>query len=105
MNFFFICHSLYSYWERRRRNNESAKRSRESRRRKEMQTTIGIMVLEQENVKLRAEVNLLREELNRLRQNELLQYLMMNNNNNKTTTTAAAAQSPDLIKINHQNRL
>lgn len=69
-----------------------------------MQTTIGIMVLEQENVKLRAEVNLLREELNRLRQNELLQYLMMNNNN-KTTTTAAAAQSPDLIKINHQNRL
>ena len=66
------------YWERRRRNNESAKRSRESRRRKEMQTTISIMVLKQENVKLRAEVNFLREELNRVRRNDLLQYFMLN---------------------------
>ncbi|KAH9414934.1 uncharacterized protein LOC113796313 [Dermatophagoides pteronyssinus] len=67
-----------AYWERRRRNNESAKRSRESRRRKEMQTTISIMVLKQENVKLRAEVNFLREELNRVRRNDLLQYFMLN---------------------------
>lgn len=65
-----------AYWERRRRNNESAKRSRESRRKKEVQTSQRILYLEQENVRLQAEVNLLREEVARLRENEWFQYLM-----------------------------
>ncbi|KAJ6223654.1 hypothetical protein RDWZM_002199 [Blomia tropicalis] len=65
-----------AYWERRRRNNESAKRSREIRRLKEMQTNKKITYLEQENVKLQAENHFLREELERLRRNEIFPYLV-----------------------------
>ena len=78
MKHVFICSilspTLSRYWERRRRNNESAKRSREIRRAKELQTSKRIMYLEQENVKLQAEVSFLREELNRIRDHELLSY-------------------------------
>ncbi|CAG2175866.1 unnamed protein product [Oppiella nova] len=57
-----------SYWERRKRNNESAKRSREVRRVKEYQSNARLMYLEEENIKLRAEVNTLRDEIGKLRQ-------------------------------------
>ena len=59
---------MFSYWERRKRNNESAKRSREVRRVKEQQTNHRVAFLEQENVKLRAEVDTLREEIGKLRE-------------------------------------
>lgn len=87
-----------AYWERRRRNNLSgkfhplhrfwlvassnvfycklAKVSREHRKFREVQTNKRIMYLEQENVKLQTEVGFLREELNRLREKELLPYLV-----------------------------
>lgn len=66
-----------AYWERRKRNNESAKRSRELRRIKEAQQSSKVTVLEQENLRLRTEVDMLREELNKLRE-----ILYTNNNNN-----------------------
>lgn len=50
--------------------------SREHRRFKEVQTNKRIMYLEQENCKLQTEVGFLREELNRLREKELLPYLV-----------------------------
>lgn len=56
-----------AYWERRKRNNESAKKSREMRRWKEQQTTFRVKVLEQENLKLKTEVTMLRNELENFR--------------------------------------
>lgn len=56
-----------AYWERRKRNNESAKKSREMRRWKEQQTTFRVRVLEQENLKLKTEVTMLRNELENFR--------------------------------------
>ena len=55
-----------SYWERRRKNNEAAKRSRDSRRQKEEEIAMRAAFLEQENLKLRAQVALLKTETSRL---------------------------------------
>lgn len=57
-----------AYWERRKRNNESAKRSRELRRRKEQQTTMRVIYLEQDNLKLKTEVDMLRTEVEKLQE-------------------------------------
>ena len=57
-----------AYWERRKRNNESAKRSREMRRMKEQQTTMRVIYLEQDNLRLKTEVDMLRTELEKLRE-------------------------------------
>ncbi|XP_054153433.1 nuclear factor interleukin-3-regulated protein-like [Oppia nitens] len=57
-----------AYWERRKRNNESAKRSREVRRVKEIHSNARLMFLEEENIKLRAEVDTLRDEIGKLRE-------------------------------------
>ena len=65
-----------AYWERRKRNNESAKRSRELRRYKEQQTTMRVIYLEQDNLKLKTEVDMLRTELEKLRE-----ILFTRNNN------------------------
>ncbi|CAG5127795.1 unnamed protein product [Candidula unifasciata] len=56
-----------AYWERRRKNNDAAKRSRDARRAKEEEIAIRATFLEQENLKLREEVALLRTETHRLR--------------------------------------
>ncbi|XP_076328209.1 hepatic leukemia factor-like isoform X2 [Tachypleus tridentatus] len=55
-----------AYWERRKKNNESAKRSRELRRCKEEQTKYKVALLEQENLQLKAEVAMLRKELEKV---------------------------------------
>jgi hypothetical protein len=55
-----------SYWERRRKNNEAAKRSRDSRRQKEEHIAMKAAYLEQENLKLRAQVALLKNETAKL---------------------------------------
>ncbi|KRY10765.1 Protein giant [Trichinella patagoniensis] len=47
-----------AYWERRRRNNEAAKRSRDARRAKEEEIALRAAMLEQENLKLKAQLNL-----------------------------------------------
>ena len=55
-----------SYWERRRKNNEAAKRSRDSRREKEEEIAMRAAFLEQENLKLRAQVAILKNETAKL---------------------------------------
>lgn len=55
-----------AYWERRRKNNDAAKRSRDARRAKEEEIALRAVVLEQDNMKLRAEVSILKSELARL---------------------------------------
>ena len=55
-----------AYWERRRKNNDAAKRSRDARRMKEEEIAIRAVYLEQDNMKLRAEVSILKSELARL---------------------------------------
>ena len=55
-----------SYWERRRKNNEAAKRSRDSRRAKEEEIAMRAAFLEQENLKLRAQVAILKNETAKL---------------------------------------
>ena len=67
------CHSIpdnqkdSSYWEKRRKNNDSAKRSRDGRRQKEEQIAMRMALLENENVRLRAETSLLQSEVDKLR--------------------------------------
>lgn len=56
-----------AYWERRRKNNDAAKRSRDARRAKEEEIAVRATLLEQENLKLREELALLRTETHRLR--------------------------------------
>ena len=56
-----------SYWDKRKKNNMSAKRSREARRLKEEQSAVRVVCLEEENLRLRTEVSMLKEEVNRLR--------------------------------------
>ncbi|KAL3083275.1 hypothetical protein niasHS_011077 [Heterodera schachtii] len=56
-----------AYWERRRKNNDAAKRSRDSRRKKEDEVAVRAVVLEQENLQLRFEVERLRTEIERHR--------------------------------------
>lgn len=55
-----------AYWERRRKNNEAAKRSRDLRRQKEDEIAVRAAFLEQENLKLRAQVTILKTELSKL---------------------------------------
>jgi len=55
-----------AYVERRRKNNEAAKRSRDARRLKEQQTALRAAALEQENVQLRAELAVLRNQAAKL---------------------------------------
>jgi len=55
-----------SYWERRRKNNEAAKRSRDNRRHKEEEIAMRAAFLEQENLKLRAQVAILKNETAKL---------------------------------------
>ncbi|VDP06945.1 unnamed protein product [Soboliphyme baturini] len=55
-----------AYWERRRKNNEAAKRSRDTRRAKEEEIALRAAYLEQENLKLKAQVNVLKTETARL---------------------------------------
>lgn len=52
-----------AYWERRRKNNEAAKRSRDTRKQKEEETAHKARSLAQENISLRAEINILRTQL------------------------------------------
>ena len=56
-----------AYWEKRRRNNESAKRSRDMRRSKEEHVSYSVVYLQQENLQLRTQVALLRDEAEKLR--------------------------------------
>ena len=51
-----------TFVERRRKNNEAAKRSRDARRLKERQTQLRAATLEQENVRLRTELAVLRNQ-------------------------------------------
>lgn len=55
-----------AYWERRRKNNEAAKRSRDLRRQKEDSIAVKATILEQENLKLKAQVTILKAELSKL---------------------------------------
>jgi hypothetical protein len=55
-----------AYWERRRKNNEAAKRSRDLRRQKEDDIAVKATILEQENLKLKAQVTILKAELSKL---------------------------------------
>ncbi len=55
-----------SYWDRRRKNNEAAKRSRDARRMKEEEIALRAAFLEQENLKLRAQVAILKNETAKL---------------------------------------
>jgi hypothetical protein len=55
-----------AYWERRRKNNEAAKRSRDLRRQKEDEIAVRASFLEQENLKLKAQVTILKAELSKL---------------------------------------
>ena len=60
-----VCREL-SYWDRRRKNNEAAKRSRDARRVKEEEIAVRAALLEQENLKLRAQVSVLKSETAKL---------------------------------------
>ncbi|CAG5126805.1 unnamed protein product [Candidula unifasciata] len=55
-----------AYWDRRRKNNEAAKRSRDARRQKEEEIAMRAAYLEQENLKLRAQVAILKNETAKL---------------------------------------
>ena len=60
-------HKDSQYWEKRKKNNESAKRSRENRKSKEEHISLRVIYLEQENLQLRTECSLLRNEVEKLR--------------------------------------
>lgn len=55
-----------TYWKRRRKNNEAAKRSRDARRAREGEMAMRASILEDENLRLRAQVALLTNESHRL---------------------------------------
>ncbi len=81
-----------TYWEKRRKNNESAKRSRDIRRTKEEHISIRVIYLEQENLQLRTEVALLRNEAEKLR-------AMLYANNG-----TSSACNPNLMNSNNNGR-
>lgn len=56
-----------AYWERRRKNNEAAKRSRDARRAKEDEIAIRAAFLERENISLRYELSVVKDEVAKLR--------------------------------------
>ena len=86
------------YWERRRKNNEAAKRSRDARRRKEEEVALRAAVLEQENLKLRAQVSVLKQETARL---QLLLYSTgaqgIAHSSATVHTAAPQAFNPDIV--------
>ena len=55
-----------SYWERRRKNNEAAKRSRDTRRQKEEDIAKTAQLLAEENLGLKAQIKILKNELSSL---------------------------------------
>ncbi|ESO10250.1 hypothetical protein HELRODRAFT_146802, partial [Helobdella robusta] len=55
-----------AYWERRRKNNEAAKRSRDTRRQKEEEIAQTAQSLAEENLGLKAQIKILRNELSTL---------------------------------------
>ncbi|KAL3874894.1 hypothetical protein ACJMK2_037848 [Sinanodonta woodiana] len=55
-----------AYWERRRKNNEAAKRSRDTRRQKEEEIALRAVYLQEENMQLRAQVAVLKNETAKL---------------------------------------
>ena len=73
-------HKDNQYWEKRKKNNESAKRSRDVRRSKEEHISIRVIYLEQENLQLRTECALLRNETEKLRS---MLYASNSNNSNQ----------------------
>ncbi|CAI4222824.1 unnamed protein product [Auanema sp. JU1783] len=56
-----------AYWERRKKNNDAAKRSRDHRRMKEDEIASRAACLEQDNIRLRSELEQLRNETEALR--------------------------------------
>ncbi|CAD5231841.1 unnamed protein product [Bursaphelenchus xylophilus] len=67
-----------AYWERRRKNNDAAKRSRDSRRKKEDEVAVRAALLEQENLRLRFEVERLKTEIERHRVVALNSKILIN---------------------------
>jgi len=70
-----------SYWDRRRKNNEAAKRSRDARRQKEEEIAMRAAFLEQENVKLRAQIAVLKNE------SAKLHFLLFNRSTQSSSAT------------------
>ena len=56
-----------TYWEKRKKNNDSAKRSRETRRKKEEEIHWRVKYLEMENIQLRAQAEMLKNDNDKLR--------------------------------------
>lgn len=56
-----------TYWEKRRKNNESAKRSRDNKRSREEEINHKCFLLQEENIRLRTELALLRSEHEKLK--------------------------------------
>ncbi|EYB95045.1 hypothetical protein Y032_0164g3532 [Ancylostoma ceylanicum] len=57
----------WAYYERRKRNNESARRSREARRQKEDVNCRKLELVQQDNIRLKAELQRVVMELERLK--------------------------------------
>lgn len=55
-----------AYWEKRKKNNEAAKRSRDARRAKEDELAIRTAFLEEENIRLKLENEMLRNQLDKI---------------------------------------
>lgn len=82
-----------TYWEKRRKNNESAKRSRDMRRSKEEHISIRVIYLEQENLQLKTELALMRNETEKLR---AMLYAASN-----SAAAAAVAVAATANSVNH----
>ncbi|CAF0718683.1 unnamed protein product [Brachionus calyciflorus] len=82
-----------AYWEKRRKNNESAKRSRDMRRNKEEHISIRVIYLEQENLQLKTELALVRNECEKLR---AMLYAASN-----SAAAAAVAVAATANSVNH----
>ncbi len=78
------------YWERRRKNNDAAKRSRDTRRAKEEEIAIRAALLEQENLKLRAQVAVLKNETAKL-------HFMLFNQASSNGSGASSAASASAV--------
>uniref|UniRef100_A0AC34FHL9 BZIP domain-containing protein n=1 Tax=Panagrolaimus sp. ES5 TaxID=591445 RepID=A0AC34FHL9_9BILA len=83
-----------AYYERRKKNNDAAKRSRDSRKRKEDEVAMRAALLEQENLRLRFEVERLKTEIDRHRIVALNSKIVADavGNNSVAAAAAAAAQ-------------
>lgn len=79
------------YWDRRRKNNEAAKRSRDARRQKEEEIAMRAAYLEQENVKLRAQIAVLKNE------SAKLHFLLFNRSTQSLPATSSAASLSTVV--------